>query len=77
MQDQCTTASFSCLLSKSEHSPGQRAPDTRALGSPRCTPGRRIALDTPPPSGYDALLRANERVRRRRERLSDHAQIRV
>jgi len=26
MQDQCTTASFSCLLSKREHSPGLGAP---------------------------------------------------
>jgi hypothetical protein len=37
-----------------------------------------MALDTPPPSGYAALLRASERVvRRRRTRLSDHVQIRV
>jgi hypothetical protein len=26
MQDQCTTASFSCLLSKREHSPGADLP---------------------------------------------------
>ena len=57
--------------------PPEVAPDTRAVGSPRRTPWRKIALDTPPPSGYDALLRASERVRRRRERLSDHAQIRA
>src|SRR4030095_9769363 len=48
-----------------------------AVGSPRRTPWRRIALDTPPPSGYDAFLRASERVRRRRECPSDHAQTRV
>ena len=35
MQDQCTTDSFSCRLSKSEHSPGQRAPPPLAS---RCAP---------------------------------------
>jgi hypothetical protein len=33
-------------------------------------------MDNPPPCGYYALLRASERVRHRRERLSDHAQTR-
>jgi hypothetical protein len=34
-------------------------------------------MDNPPPCGYYALLRASERVRCRRERLSDHAQTRA
>lgn len=29
-------------------------------------------MDNPPPCGYYALIMACERVRRRRERLSDH-----
>ena len=49
----------------------------RVVESPTRTPCRRIAMDNPPPCGYDALLRASERVRRRRERLSDHAQTRT
>ena len=36
MQDQCTTASCSCLLSEREHSPG--------LGAPKPLPGRSGVL---------------------------------
>jgi hypothetical protein len=42
---------------------------TRAGVSPTRTPCRRIAMDNPPPCGYDALMKASESVRRRRERL--------
>jgi hypothetical protein len=46
---------------------------TRAVGAPTRHPCRGIAMDNLPPCGYDARMRASERVRRRRERLAARA----
>ena len=55
MQDQCTTASFSCLLAKREHSPGPAPPAAGPVQTVRpraplgCKPrrGRRAARPRP------------------------------
>jgi hypothetical protein len=51
MQDQCTTASFACLLSKREHSPGCFAPSVR-----RSSRWSVRAPCRPPAWGFAALL---------------------